>query len=303
MAWARPQAAPSTRAFSSPGSYTLNGTLGVAGVSLSLSGSTASLDLGGFNATVSGDFQTTGGALLIMQNSADALIIAGNAIFDGGDETGLLTAGNLRVRGDFTQQATVSATSYAASGTHTTTFNQNGSSVSFANFASHFQDLELLGAITTSLGSDIGVAGKFTASQTATNLKGNGFKVVVTAVAVQALTVDNATIVVDENGTGQAQQFDNVTFQNFPTTGVSMLQFIGPGGAAAPRNLTFNNVSFQSLPVGAGNLYVTLISSNGFGLNLTMQGSNQGRQGGGNGLNLSNPPNETTVGGATIFWP
>jgi hypothetical protein len=49
------------------------------------------------------------------------------------------------------------------------------------------------------------------------------------------LTVDNTTIVVDENGRGQAQQFDNVTFQNFPTTGVSMLQFIGPGGAAAPR--------------------------------------------------------------------
>jgi hypothetical protein len=62
-------------------------------------------------------------------------------------------------------------------------------------------------------------------------------------------------------------------------------------------------VSFQSLPAGAGNLYVTLTSSNGFGLNLTMQGSNQGRQGGGNGLNLSNPPNETIVGSATIFWP
>jgi len=93
------------------------------------------------------------------------------------------------------------------------------------------------------------------------------------------LTVDNTTIVVDENGRGQAQQFDNVTFQNFPITGVSMLQFIGPGGAAAPRHLTFNNVSFQSLPVGAGNLYVTLISSNGFGLNLTMQGSNQAGKG------------------------
>jgi hypothetical protein len=82
-----------------------------------------------------------------------------------------------------------------------------------------------------------------------------------------------------------------------------MLQFIGPGGAAAPRNLTFNNVSFQSLPVGAGSLYVTLTSSNGFGLNLIMQGSNQGRQGGGNGLTLGNPPNEATVCGATIFWP
>jgi hypothetical protein len=116
------------------------------------------------------------------------------------------------------------------------------------------------------------------------------------------LTVDNTTIVVDENGRGQAQQFDNVTFQNFPITGVSMLQFIGPGGAAAPRNLTFNNVSFQSLPVGAGNLYVTLISSNGFGLNLTMQGSNRPARGRKRPY-PSNPPNETTAGGATIFWP
>jgi hypothetical protein len=68
----------------------------------------------------------------------------------------------------------------------------------------------------------------------------------------------------------QAQQFDNVTFQNFPTTGVSMLQFIGPGGAAARRQVIFNKVifnngSFQSLPVGAGNLYVTLTSRSSSG--------------------------------------
>jgi hypothetical protein len=260
------------------------------------------LTLGGQTMTVAQTFTTTGTGTLAMTSSSDTLTVQSIAIFSGADESGLLTAGVLLVQGSFVQLPTTSANSYVAGGTHKTSFTRDGS-ITFASSTSHFQDLELSGAITVQLGSDVGVTGRFTAFQSTTNLKGNGFKVIATAVGIQALSVDNTTIVVDEKGTGQAQQFDNVTFQGFPTTGATMLSFTGVGGAATPRNLTFTNVTFQLLPVGAGNLYVTLISSNGFGLNLTMQGSNQGRQGGGNGLTLSNPPNETTVGGATIFWP
>jgi hypothetical protein len=239
-----------------------------------------------------------------MTNAADRVVTGGNVTFDGGDETNALSAGTLVLNspGSFTQLATNSATSFLASGTHKTTTG-TAHSFSFASAASHFQDLTLAGSNVMPLGSDLTVAGLLTTFSTAETLQGNGHTVTARSVSVPGLTLDNARMVINENGVGQAEQFDNVTFQNFPTAGTTMLSFTGPGGAAAPRNLTFNTVNFQTLPVGAGNSYVTLSSSNGFGLNLTMQGSNQGRIAGGNGVTNSNPPNEQAVNGATILWP
>jgi hypothetical protein len=169
---------------------------------------------------------------------------------------------------------------------------------------SHFQDLDVSSAGTLTLNTFVEVSGQLISQPVSTppTLKGSGNSLSVKSVGVQGLTVDNAPIIIDEQGVGVAEQFDNVTFQNFPTTGTTMLSFTGPGGAASPRNMTFDTVNFQSLPVGAGNVYVKLVSSS-FGLNLTMLNSNQSPQQGGNGPANSNPPNQTTVSGATILWP
>jgi alpha-tubulin suppressor-like RCC1 family protein len=281
------------------GSFSVNG-----GLTITSGTTSGNIVLNGNQLNANGDFATSGTGILTMTNAADRVVTGGNVTFDGGDETNSLSAGTLVLNspGSFTQLATNSATSFLASGTHKTTTG-TAHSFSFASAASHFQDLTLAGSNVMPLGSDLTVAGLLTTFSTAETLQGNGHTVTARSVSVPGLTLDNARMVINENGVGQAEQFDNVTFQNFPTAGTTMLSFTGPGGAAAPRNLTFNTVNFQTLPVGAGNSYVTLTSSNGFGLNLTMQGSNQGRIAGGNGVTNSNPPNEQAVNGATIFWP
>ena len=50
--------------------------------------------------------------------------------------------------------------------------------------------------------------------------------------------------------------------------------------------------------LGAGGLYAKAVSSNGFGLNLVINGSNDPT----GGPSRSNPPFGQTVAGATIIW-
>lgn len=117
--------------------------------------------------------------------------------------------------------------------------------------------------------------------------------------AVARLTLDHTQLVVNEQGTGHTQQWDNMTFQNFPTTANSEILFhvTAIGGAATPRNITVNTTTLQTT-LGSGGTYVKAVSSNGFGLNLIMNNSNDTA----GGPARSNPPNQTTVAGATVLW-
>jgi hypothetical protein len=115
---------------------------------------------------------------------------------------------------------------------------------------------------------------------------------------VNGLLLDKMAVNIDEGTVGHPQQFDNVTYSNLPATGAFPLVFTGPGGAAAPRSITFNNVNYPTLAAGAGNFYVAIASTNGFGLQLTMTGSNQGAAAGGNGAALTQATN-----GASVLWP
>jgi hypothetical protein len=99
-----------------------------------------------------------------------------------------------------------------------------------------------------------------------------------------------------------ADTLDNVQFTGYATS-ATQLTVQGPGGAAAPRSLTFNNLVFQPLLATDTGLYIKLTSSNGFGYNLNLAGSNEGTTAGGNGPTKSNPPNQQSSGGATILWP
>jgi len=60
-------------------------------------------------------------------------------------------------------------------------------------------------------------------------------------------------------------------------------------------------VAFQSLPVGANNFYVDLTSSNSATFIMTMTGSNQSPQVGGNGPALTRVTPGTGV--AIVNWP
>ena len=233
------------------GTPTITAQLDVTAGTLTLNGTTTSaltqvqggsLILNGQQLNVNGDFATSGSGVLNMKNAADRLVAAGNMTFDGGDETNLLSAGQIVLQGapgsSFKQLATNSPTSFLASGSHSTSI-AGSYLISFATTASHFENLTLQASNPIAINSDLIVAGSLTSGPTGETILGGGHTVTVRSVAVTGLTVDNAKMVVNENGTGQAEQFDNVTFQNFPTTATSdiLLSVTGPGAALAPRTI------------------------------------------------------------------
>jgi uncharacterized glyoxalase superfamily protein PhnB/cytoskeletal protein CcmA (bactofilin family) len=85
---------------------------------------TGTLAIGGRTLTVTGNFTTSGlSDRLTMTNAADRLIVKGTVNFNGGGATGILTAGELHVGGDFNESnACCTGTAFAASGSHTTVF-------------------------------------------------------------------------------------------------------------------------------------------------------------------------------------
>jgi hypothetical protein len=284
------------------GAVTLVGAVNVVG---------GALNLNGLRLDVARTFATTGTGTVIMQGFGDSLIVSGSTAFHGGSTAGLLTTGVLRIGGNFAQStAGGSVTSFAPSGSHKTEFaSALTQTIAFGSpgagaAGSHFQVLDLSGAVGGVGLTVSSIADSLMSNNVAAKLSGGGASLTVRRVQVSGLVVDNAPIIVNEQGAFSTENFSNVTFQGFPTTGTTMLSITGPGGTLAARPaFTTTNVNFQALPVGAGNLYVNLVSSNAGFFTLTMVGSNQSPQLSGNGPTLSNPPNQTTVNGATINWP
>jgi hypothetical protein len=85
------------------------------------------LIVGAFGLTVADSLTVRGaGAQFIMQNAVGSVVVNGHVLFDGGGLSGLMTAGELRVRGDFTVGSTSSTQSFIGSVGHTTVFDGNG---------------------------------------------------------------------------------------------------------------------------------------------------------------------------------
>jgi adhesin/invasin len=105
------------------------------------------LDVGANALTVSGNFATaTTNGLLKMTTVGGAVTVNGTSTFAGASESGQLTNGTFTAKGGFSQQNTVSPTSFLASGSHLTVISGT-QSVSFANpsSASAFNDLSVTG--------------------------------------------------------------------------------------------------------------------------------------------------------------
>ena len=140
---------------------TLAGPVGVGSGNgnVTITGAGASLTLNGNTLASPGSLAVLNGGVVVMTNPADLLSFTGSVTFDGGDETGLLTAGQLAFAGDFTQAATSSPASFFAGGNHTTVVGGLGNaSFTFATPASsRFQNLDLtqFGSSTLALGSNV----------------------------------------------------------------------------------------------------------------------------------------------------
>jgi hypothetical protein len=278
----------------------LIGTANVA--SLNVAGS---LVLNGNTVNVSGDFATSGNGTITMNSAFSLMTVGGNANFSGGSTDGLLTAGQLIVAGNFTQSAITSQTSFAPSGTHTTSV--GGSALTTIDFGSpgsgtggsHFQNLDLsnaTGGVTLTVNSI--VDGLFSNSTSGVTIHGGGASLTARGWSVSTLNVDDATMILDDGGSAGLTTFDNVTFTGFPQTGATQLIVRAVGGAAAARTLTFNNTVFTHLStVGAGAFYISLEPSI-FTLNVVLQNSSEGATAGGNG-----PSFTQVIGNGAVNWP
>lgn len=276
-----------------------------------LVGSGGQLKLGSMRLTVFGNLATALTGTVVMQSPFDTVDVAGDVVWGGGDETGLLTDGVLLVGGSFVQGGSGALpTSFAPSGNHLTVFRGSApQTVTFTNAgptASHFHHLELRSGTgrPITLNSNIWVTGTLVKGSLAglDTLIGNGFSLETQGTwDIQNLALDRVLMRLVQ-ATPLPVKFDFVTFKNYQSSDVQ-LHVEGPGGAAAPRNLAFGSLQFSPLLSTDPGLYVRLVSSNGLGLNLSLPGSNQSPQMGGNGPDRSDPPNQQTVNGATIFWP
>jgi hypothetical protein len=276
-------------------------------------GASGDLNLSGQTLAVDSVFSTGGASTLTMVNATDSLL-AQDIVFDGAATTGILTAGTIVVTGtsggggNFVQNATNSPSSFAPSGTHKVVFASpspqlvNFSSPGAGGTGSHFQVLDLTGAVGGLSLTVNTIADSVIASSVSAKLIGGGASLTMRRAQISGLVVDDAPLILDEQGTFATENLSNISFQNFPTTGTTMLKISGPGGTVAARPaVTTTNVDFQSLPTGAGNFYVDLTSTNGGFFTLTMTGSNQSPQAlpPGNGPALT----KTTGANATVNWP
>ncbi len=265
---------------------------------------------GGKLAAASLNVATLGGSngRLSMTSNADSVIISGNANFNGGSTSGLLTAGTLVVGGAFNQVNSTSNLSFAASGSHITKLGAGGArAVTFATpgtgaAGSHFNTLDFTAATGgLTFGTDAFVDSALVASvgAGAPKLSANGQKLTARQWNVQTGSIDHLQMALVEGATGLAQTFNGVTFSGFPTTATTevLLDLSAAGSALANRPIQFNNVNVQTT-LGSGGLYARLVSSNGLGVTLTMNASNDPT----GGPSRSDPPFGTTVAGARIVW-
>jgi Tol biopolymer transport system component/alpha-tubulin suppressor-like RCC1 family protein len=283
------------------GSLTLAGATGVTG---DLTVNDGALTLNGQHVTVAGNLQIQGngngnvgtGGRVLMLNPADTLVVQGNATFAGGASTGLLSAGVLRIAGNFSQVYVGSNwAAFAASGTHRVIL--NGGAAQTVHFdsptgapgqRSFFHHLELANASGgVTLSSAVFANGELRARSGAQqSLAGAGNGLTVTGLDVDSLILDN--VVLASSG-GTLTRLDHVTFQNYAATATQLT--LSHAGAAT--SFTFTGLRFLTAPTTGYYLSATDTASgdgNVFTVNLAESDPADGSS------------RTVTGGGAVVNW-
>ena len=204
------------------GNYKISGTGNSLTVDLLSVGPTGNLTVNGATLNV-GTLATFGSATLTMTNPADVVNVSSGAFFNGGSTAGLLTAGKIVLTDASLFAGGGAADGFAPSGTHKTVFKEVdvGAFVSFNDpTQSFFQELDVDGGVTLSLGSNATVNGTLTRTGTG-------------AVTIQTVP-SLPPFLLTTSGLNQTAA-DQMTFSN------AMLKFVD--GTA---NATFQNVVFSS---------------------------------------------------------
>jgi hypothetical protein len=227
-----------------------------------------SLTIGGQILLVARTLATTGTGVLVMTDpgNADVVNVGGDAIFDGGSTNTLLTGGQLTIGGNFTQLASTSTQSFAASCNHFTELTAGAPTISFATpgaAQSHFGTLS-----QGQFGGTFQLAGAVSVECDLTG--GDGFAGVIKGPGTASLTLrsfgssgidlDGVQLVVNDPTGATSGSANNVTFVNQPTT-ATQLTIRHPGSPSFPFDVS--GVTFQVLTTGATGFYIDAADTDG----------------------------------------
>lgn len=234
---------------------------------------TGKLVLNGHAFSTGGDLSITQSALLQMTNAADSLYVFGNAFFEGGNESGLMTAGLSLFFNNFTE-GSGDPQAYAPSGSHIDVFVGGGTqTISFGHpggaGASHFQGFAVdnpQGALH--IASDVYLMGGYAyVAGVPKIVHGSGQVVHYASLNVTGVTFDNVAIAYDAAlGGNNLIALDSVTFENYNVNSATpLIDITSPGNTASPGTFfLFNNMTFNTDITGAGGsgTYLRVTDSN-----------------------------------------
>ncbi len=140
--------------------------------SLTIRGASGRLTIGANGATVGGALAVQDSGVLVMQDANSQVTVKGNTTFAGGDEDGLLSNGQLRVGGNFTQNNTGAGAgrAFRATGSHRTVF--NGNAVQTLDFVNAGTANSVLRHVDITAGAEVNVQSATRTTGTLSNLGG-----------------------------------------------------------------------------------------------------------------------------------
>lgn len=215
---------------------------------LSIAGSNAAFDVGGFTVTAN-VLQTALNGRLVMDAAEDSVLIAGNAFFQGGQS--ILTDGYLEIGGSFTQSGDPLA--FQAAAPHETWLvGSGGAPVSFAHpgfgpDSSHFGVLyhSKSGGAALTLGTDVYVNGAFeTGATPGYAVSGTGQRLVSRGAAATDVTFTNVRWELVDGA--PIAPLSNITFTGMDAT-ATQLRIARSGGTVTVAGLNFGSVPTTGL--------------------------------------------------------
>jgi len=227
------------------GPFAMTGPLTIAGTAADLVIDNAALTVGAQTLTVNGDLLTRNNGSVVSATATSVVDVNGNAQFNGGQS--VLSAGSLRVAGNFTQGPTGVTNAFDASGTHRTVFDGAGAqSITFANpTTSRFNRVEFpaISHVAT-------LQTNATVLDSLIMLGGGGATDLVGAGTTQRLTV-NGVLRMDFSTSSPSLTVPVVEISAVP----AVAAISSPGRGFSPDTAVYLGAAITAIPTNAGYKY------------------------------------------------
>jgi hypothetical protein len=241
------------------GPFAMTGPLTIAGTAADLVIDNAALTVGAQTLTVNGDLLTRNGGSVVSATATSVVDVNGNAQFNGGQS--VLSAGTLRVAGNFTQGPNGVVNAFDASGTHRTVFDGAAAqSITFANpTTSRFNRVEFpaISHVAT-------LQTNATVLDSLIMLGGGGATDLVGAGTTQRLTV-NGVLRMDFSTLSPSLTVPVVEISAVP----AVAAISSPGRGFSPDTAVYLGAAITALPTNAGYKYKSVRLTTGAGVTIS----------------------------------